>query len=115
MVLRRLRSEALDDWGHSLSSLMWLSKRGICASRLQMKIRDSRVHGCDILLVETRALVHLGLRGCSNVMDQCIMDVVNRCHQLRSIDLGSCDQVTDAGVSDATWVLCGGNPPWVLR
>ena len=31
MVLRCLKSVALDEWGHSLSSLVWLSKRGICA------------------------------------------------------------------------------------
>ena len=37
-VLRCLRSDAMDNWGHSLSSLMWLSKRGIRVSRVRMKI-----------------------------------------------------------------------------
>ena len=63
-----------------------------------MKIDGLRVRGCDILLVETRDLVHLGLGGCKNLMDQCIMNVVNRCLQLRSIDLTGCGQATDAGV-----------------
>ena len=33
------------------------------------------------------------------MMDQCIVDVINRCLQLRSIDLGGCNRLTDAGVS----------------
>ena len=74
--------------------------------RVQMKIGGSRVNGCDILRVETRDLVHLGLRGSGNIMDQCIMDVVNRCRQLRSIDIGGCGRVTDAGVS-ALGAGCG--------
>ena len=74
--------------------------------RVQMKIDGSRVHGCDILRVKTRDLVHLGLRGSGNIMDQCIMDVVNRCRQLRSIDIGGCGRVTDAGVS-ALGAGCG--------
>jgi hypothetical protein len=45
-LLQRLRSPAVDDWGHSLSSLKWLSRRGIRASRVQMKIDTSRVNGC---------------------------------------------------------------------
>ena len=97
-VLRRLRSDAVDNWGHSLLSLMWLSKRGVRASRVRMKMDNSLVRGCDILLVDTSDIVHLGLRECSNMTDQCIVDVVYCCHKLRSIDIGSCGQVTDAGV-----------------
>ena len=97
-VLRRLRSDAIDNWGHSLSSLMWLLKRGIHASRVRIKMDNSLVRGCDILLVDTSDIVHLGLIGCFNMTDQCIVDVVYRCVKLRSIDIGSCGQVTDAGV-----------------
>ena len=99
MVLRRLRSKALDEWSHSLSSLMWLSNRGICASRVETGTVGSPIQGCDILRVETRALVHLGLKGCSNIMDESLTRVVSRCLELRSIDLGGCGQVTDAGIS----------------
>ena len=71
--------------------------------RVQMKIGGSRVNGCDIQRVETGDLVHLGLRGSGNVMlwqsALCIMDVINHCLQLRSIDIGGCVQVTDAGES----------------
>ena len=42
-VLRCLRSEAMDKWGHSLSSLMWLSKRGIRASRVRINVDNSLV------------------------------------------------------------------------
>ena len=97
-VLRCLRSDAMDDWSHSLSSLMWLSKRGIRVSRLRMKMDNSLVRGCDILLVDTSDIMHLGLRGCSNMTDQCMVDVAYRCDKLRSIDIGGCCQVTDAGV-----------------
>jgi hypothetical protein len=37
------------------------------------------------------------------------------CGKLQSIDLKFCDSVTDAGVSDATWVLCEGRRPHVSR
>ena len=74
--------------------------------RVQMKIGGSRVNGCDILRVETRDSVHLGLRGSGNIMDQCIMDVVNCYLQLRRIDIGGCGQVTDAGES-ALGAGCG--------
>ena len=97
-VLRCLRSDAMDNWGHSLSSLMWLAKRGIRASRVRMKMDNSLVRGCDILMVDTSDLLHLGLKGCCNMTDQCIVDIVHRCHKLRSIDIGGCDKVTDAGV-----------------
>ena len=98
-LLQCLRSPAIDDWGHGLSSLMWLSKRGIRASRVQMKMNQSRVRVCDILVVDTNDLVTLGLRDCYNTTDQCVADVVNRCPKLSSIDLGGCPLVTDAGVS----------------
>ena len=97
-VLRCLKSDAVDNWGHSLSSLMWLSKRGIRASRVRMKMDHSLVRGCDILLVDMSDIVHLGLKRCYNMSDQCIVDVAHRCLKLRSIDIGGCDKVTDAGV-----------------
>ena len=97
-LLQCLKSPAVDDWGHSLSSLIWLSRRGIRASRVEMKMDTSRVRVCDILLVETSDILALGLRDCCNTTDQCVMDVINRCPKLRSIDLGGCNKVTDAGV-----------------
>ena len=97
-VLRCLRSGALDNWDHSRSSLMWLAKRGIRASRVQMKMDKSLVRGCDILLVDTSDIVHIGLGGCHHMTDQCVVDIVNRCVKLRSIDIGGCGQVTDAGM-----------------
>ena len=97
-VLRCFRSDAVDNWGHSLSSLMWLSIRGIRASRVRIKMDCSPVRGCDILLVDTSDLLHLGLGGCLNMTDQCIVYVVYRCVKLRSIDIGGCGQVTDVSV-----------------
>ena len=93
-LLPCLRSPSVDDWGHCLSSLMWLSRRGIRASRLKMEMDTSRVLVCDILQVETSDLVSLGLRKCCNITYQCLPDVINRCPHLRSINLGGCRLVT---------------------
>ena len=106
MVLRCLRSEAANDWGHSLSSVMWLSRRGIRVSRLEMKIDISRVRGCNILLVDTNDLVLIGLQDCINITDQCVVEVINRCPKLRSINLSGCGKLTDAAVS-ALGAGCG--------
>ena len=102
MLLHSLRGGIIDDWCHSISSLMWLVKRGIRATRVQLHLMyadASRVRGCDLLLLETDDIVHLGLTGCYNLTDQCIMDMVNRCHKLTGINLDGCDKVTDVGVS----------------
>ena len=37
MLLQSLKSPAMDDWYHSMESVMWLSGRGIRPSQLQMK------------------------------------------------------------------------------
>ena len=105
-LLKCLRSPAVDDWGHSLSSLMWLSGRGIRASRVEMKMDTSRVRVCDILVVDTSDLVSLGLKDCCNTTDRCVVDIINGCSKLRSIDLEGCNKVTDAGVS-ALAAECG--------
>ena len=86
MLLKSLRNSIIDDWGHSISSLMWLAKRAIHATIVQMQLEyedASRVRGCDLLLLETDDIIHLGLKGCCNLTDQCIMDMVNRCRKLR--------------------------------
>jgi hypothetical protein len=68
----------VDDWGHCLSSLMWLSSRGIRASRIHMKIDAWLMLVCDILEVDTSDLVALGLRDCCNIGDRCLLDIINR-------------------------------------
>ena len=84
-----------------MSSLMWLWRRRIRASRLQMKVDVSRVSGCDILLLETMDLVHLDLRGCCNVTDEGVMNIAKRCRKLEGIVFGDCRNPTfgDAGVT----------------
>ena len=134
-LLHSLRSAEIDGWGHSSASLMWLIKRGICARKIQMLVDDGllssksekvaidrmRVHGRDLLLLQTIELVHLGLVGCRNITDQCIVNMLHRfrevksleisltdagisglsteCGQLQSISLARCHKVTDAGIS----------------
>jgi Leucine Rich repeat len=123
--LRSLRSTAIDNMDHSASSLMWLISRGIVVSRLQMKADTWQVRRCDLSLLNTIDLVHLGLNGSSSVTDACILKTVNiwsrmresevnyssevtaagesawrhGCDQLQSINLQDCSLVTDAGVS----------------
>ena len=63
-----------------------------------MKMDKSQVRGCEILLVDTSDIVHLGLGECSNMTNQCIVDIVYRCVKLRNIEIGGCGQVTDAGI-----------------
>ena len=102
MLLHSLRGRIIDDWCHSISSLMWLIKRGIHATSVQLHMVSadaSRVRGCDLLLLETDDIVHRGLNGCCNLTDQCVTDMVNRCHKLTSINLAGCNLVTDACVS----------------
>ena len=100
MLLESVKSQAMDDWSHSMASLMWLSRRGIRPSRLQMKeFGTSQLRGCDILLLETSELVYLGLEGCSNITDQCVIDIVKRCRKLLGIELGDCGEVTDVGIT----------------
>ena len=98
-LLRCLRSPSVDDWGHGLLSLMWLSRRGIRASRVQITMDTARVRGRHVLQIDTRDVVTLGLRDCSYTTDECLMDVINGCPQLRSIVLKGCGMVTDAGIS----------------
>ena len=79
MLLHSLRSAGIDEWGHSFASLMWFTRRGICARSIQMKVDGWRVRGCDLLLLETIDLVHLGLDSCLNITDQCLLNIVHRC------------------------------------
>ena len=125
-LLGSLRSPSVDNMDHSASSLMWLIQRGICASRVQMKSNAWRVPGCDLSLLKTIGLLHLGLNDCRSVTDECISRAVGGCRrqsirrypskyneeadagisalgagcgQLLSINLTHCKKLTDAGIS----------------
>ena len=80
-LLRSLRSTFLDNMDHSASSLMWLTLRGICSIRVQMKVETWRVPGCDLSLLQTADLLHLGLDGNSRVTDECIQKALTGCDQ----------------------------------
>ena len=72
-LLRSLRCPSINNMDHSTSSLLWLIQRRICASRMQMKVNAWRVPGCDLSLLKTVDLLHLGLNSCSCVTDECLM------------------------------------------
>ena len=98
-LLGSLRSASIDNMHHSASSLMWVIHRGICASRVHMKVDSWRVPGCDLSLLKTFNLLHLELMGCSSVTDECIVKAVVGCSK-RVIEDGSiCDMIRVAGVS----------------
>ena len=84
---------------HDASSMKWLSMRGICVLKLQMKVDAWQVPGHDLSLLRTIELLHIGHNGCSSVTDQCLMVIATRCPKLRSICLRRCIKVTDAGIS----------------
>ena len=67
--------------------------------------------GQTVTVIDTDALQ------CGHVSDVGVLALGRGCGQLRGVDFYGCDQVTDAGVSDATWVLWGGGgkPPFVLQ
>ena len=97
-----------------------------------MKGDGWRVPGCDLSLLKTINLLHLGLNDCSNVTDERILKGLTgcnesvcedisgyimirdagvsalgaKCGQLQSINLECCSKVTDAGVS-ALGAECG--------
>ena len=98
-LLKSLRCPAMDKWGHGLSSLKWLSRRGIRVSQVQIKIDACRVRGCDIMLLDTSDIVLLNLAGCKNITDQCLIDIVKHCYKPRQAHLGDIEKVTDTGVS----------------
>jgi hypothetical protein len=64
-----------------------------------MKMDTSLGRVCDILQVDASDVVTLRLRDCCNTTNQCVTDVINSCPKIRSIDLGGCNEVTDAGIS----------------
>ena len=99
-LLRSLRAIAIDNMHHSASSLMWLIERGIRVSRLQMKDDAWRVPGCDISLLQTIDLVHLGFDGCRSVTDRCRCNVLERRREVVSSEhLSGCNKVADIGAS----------------
>ena len=98
-LLHAMRSSAIDRWGHSYSSLIWLTKRRICTSRLYMKSDARQMRECDILDLETKNIHNLGLDSCYRLTDQGMSDIIDRCFKLRCIDIRSCMQITDVGVS----------------
>ena len=98
-ILSSIRSAAIDDWSHSLSSLMWLTRRGIHTRKMQIKVDAWQVRGCDLLQLEMNDLVHLGLHDCRCVTNQFIVDIVPRCRNLNTIDLSNCRSLTDVGIS----------------
>lgn len=93
-LLHSLRAGVIDDWGHSISSLKWLARRGIHARSVQIKVDAWRLRTDDLLLLETDDIVHLGLNCCCNLTDQCIIDMMSRCGKRNR-----CEEQVDAGVS----------------
>ena len=71
-----------------------------------IKIDACRVRGCDIMLLDTSDMVLLDLGGCKSITDQCLTDIVKRCHKHRRAHLRDSEKVVDTGVS-ALGAGCG--------
>ena len=94
-----IRATVIVDWGHNLSSLIWLTMRGIRVRRMEMKVNACQIRGCDLLKLKKTDLTHIGLSDCINITDACILNIVKECCKLISIDLSRCKSLTDAGTS----------------
>lgn len=97
-LLRSLRATEIDNMDHSASSLMWMTKRGICPSRLQMKVDAWRARECDLSLLNIRNLLHIGLNECTHVTDTCILKFMVRSHRKRRRK-NECSEKNDVYVS----------------
>ena len=98
-LLCTIRATAIDDWGHSLSSLMWLTKRGIHVRKMEIKVDAGQIRGSDLLELKKTDLIHIGLSDFVNITDACILNIVHESCKLISIDLSGCKSLTDAGIS----------------
>ena len=52
-----------------------------------MKVDACRISGCDLLKLKKASIIHIGLSGCINITDACILNIVHECCKLSSIDL----------------------------
>ena len=84
-LLGSVRATSVDNMYHNACSLMWLIQRGINVTRIRMKRNSWRLPGCDLSLLKTMHLIHLGLNGCSSVTDGCLQEILNRCECERRV------------------------------
>jgi hypothetical protein len=98
-LLRSVRSTAIDGWVHSLASLMWLIRRGIRVSRIQIKVVACQIRRCDLLLLETSDLVHFGLNSCDSFTEQFMLNFLHQCGKSWRTERPNRTNVTNAGVS----------------
>ena len=60
VLLCTITATAFNDWGHSLSSFMWLTRRGICVKEMELKIDAWQIRGCDLFnLKKTDRILHI--------------------------------------------------------
>ena len=71
-----------------------------------MKGDGWRVPGCDLSLLKTINLLHLGLNDCSNVTDERILKGLTGCNESVCEDISGYIMIRDAGVS-ALGAKCG--------
>ena len=98
-ILPALQISAVDDWAHNYASFKWLIKRGLRASRVEIKFNAAMVSGLDISQLDTTKLLHLGLVDCCCLVDSCILAHAVNLQILESIDLRGCSLLTDASIS----------------
>ena len=98
-LLCTITATSIDNWGHSLSSLIWLTRRGIRVRRMEIKVDAWQIRGCHLLVLKKTDLTHIGLSGCIDITDACILNIAHECRKLIGIDLSECKGFTNEGIS----------------
>ena len=118
--LHTMDSKAVDEYGHSHSSLRWLISRGARATMIRVKginlesdrITDQTFEGIGLLCaqnvdngggdaIHVHSSIRYSLRNREIKVDTNTVVSVRPwgCHQLTSIDLGGCGSISDIGLS----------------
>jgi len=86
------------------NTLIWFSKRKInIPSKISIDWCDSiTLIGITGLVTNNTCnnLISLNLRGCKHINDDCIIMIVNNCHNIQILDLSFSDNITNIGISE---------------
>ena len=99
--LKSVDAKAIDEYGHSISSIKWLIRREISVRRIQF----SRNRGRHLISMDTFVglripfLQSIDFSNCMDYSDAALLAVVNRCSHLETASFRGCTSITDATIS----------------
>jgi hypothetical protein len=96
IILKSIYCKAMDVWRHSDSSLRWAMMRSLNVSHILANLeRGNRI--CDLTF---EAAIINGSRTFDEALrDDCLSLIWEKCKKVLSIDLSSCEGITDIGIS----------------